>query len=72
MIEEIEYKLQNPLVRNIVSGITISITIITVVLAIVSLFFAFVEHWLWVVGFVFNTIICGVSGGIAVYLFDLY
>ena len=65
-------KLEHPLVLAIAKGLTISLAILMVILAVTFFTFVFVLSVWWLVGVVLATSVGGTLFGINTYLWDNY
>lgn len=68
MIEKIIKKLEHQLIRNIVQGFSISMVIVTGVIAFITMMEMACNSWVWAIAFALSTIACGVFIGIASYI----
>ena len=65
-------KMEHPLVLAIAKGLTISLAVLMVILAVTFFTFVFVLSVWWLVGVVLATSVGGTLFGIHVYLLDNY
>ena len=73
MIKRIEEKLyESQLLCEILKGLSISLSIAMVLLAIVCCVYMFESSAWWAIGFVISIIGCGVGFGFTAYLFNEY
>lgn len=69
MLEKIKKMMENSLLAKIAFGCSVAVAITTGIMAIASFILILYSAW-WLIGFFLFPILCGVSGGFSVYLYD--
>ena len=64
----IEMLEENLLVRYIVTGIMVALTILCGLVSIASFVLMFISNALWFIGAIVCGLVCGVAGGVIVYI----